>query len=156
MMAAATGDAVACVCLAPSTPSRAVDASVTLREGVFGPEEYGITDRTAMEQPTMPDLDDGEREVALAALGNESRWARDERKAGIVVESMPCPLLIVTGANDTQWPIERYEDLWLDANYVEIEDASHWGLVLSRRGLARAAPAVAGWLEQLHIAASTQ
>ena len=156
MMAAAAGDAVACVCLAPSTPARAVDTSVTLREGVFGPEEYGITNLTAAEQPAMPDLDDEEREVALAALANESRRARDERKAGIVVESMPCPLLIVTGTNDDQWPRERYEGLWLEADHVEVEGASHWGLVLSRRALAHAAPAVAGWLAQPRIATSTQ
>ncbi len=154
MMAAAAGAAVACVCLAPSTPAQTVDTSITLREGVFGPEEYGITDRTAAEQPAMPDLDHEERVVAFAALGNESRRARDERKAGIIVESMPCPLLIVTGTNDDQWPRERYESLWLDADYVAVEGASHWGLVLSRHAVAKAAPAVAGWLEQPRIAAS--
>lgn len=148
MMAAAAGDAVACVCLAPSAPARAVDTSVTLREGVFGPEEYGITDLTPADQPSMPDLDDEERAFALASLGSESRRARDERKAGIVVESMPCPLLIVTGTNDGQWPRERYDGLWLDADYVEVELASHWGLGLSRRALADAVPAVAGWLER--------
>jgi pimeloyl-ACP methyl ester carboxylesterase len=148
MMVAARREAVACVGLAPSTTARAVDPSVELRSGEFGPEEYGITSDDPDEQPAMPDLDCEEREIALASLGRESRLARDERKAGVVIESLPCPLLIVTGAADTQWPRSKYDGLWLQADFVEVEGASHWGLVLSRRALAQAAPAVVAWLER--------
>ena len=148
MMAAAGGDAAACVCLAPSVPARQVDASVALRAGEFGAEEYGITSQDPDRQPTMPDLDAEERRIALASLGRESRLARDERKAGVVIQSLPCPLLIVTGAADSQWPPERYDDLWLEADQIVLEGVSHWGLVLNRRALATAVPSVLRWLDR--------
>jgi pimeloyl-ACP methyl ester carboxylesterase len=148
MMIAAEGVASACVALAPSTPTRHRDTHVTLRTGEFGPEEYGIPDRNPDTQPAMPDLDREERVIALSSLGKESRLARDERQAGIVIESIPCPCLIVTGTADTQWPRERYHDLdlWLQADYLSIDGASHWGLVLSRRALETMIPAVLRWL----------
>jgi pimeloyl-ACP methyl ester carboxylesterase len=146
MMTAADGLASACVGLAPSTPARHRDANVTLRWGEFGPEEYGIRDRNPDDQPAMPDLDRDERGIALSSLGKESRLARDERQAGIVIESLPCPVLIVTGTADTQWPRERYDHLWLKADYLSVDGASHWGLVLNRRALESVAPAVLRWL----------
>lgn len=148
LMAATTGDAAACVALAPSSPARTRDASIPLRPCVFGPEEYGITSRGADDQPAMPDLDREERAVALVSLGPESRLARDGRKAGIVIESLPCPLLIVTGAEDRLWPRATYDGLWLPAERIDIAGASHWGLVLNRRALAQAVPAVVGWLDK--------
>jgi len=63
MMAAMLRNAWACVGLAPSTSARVFDASVALRIGVFGPEEYVM----------------------------ESRMVRDERKAGIVIARRPVP-----------------------------------------------------------------
>ena len=59
--------------------------SVPLRDGVFGAEEYGIVDRDPDRQPAMVALDRDERLIALESLGLESRLARDERKAGIVL-----------------------------------------------------------------------
>ncbi|MDA1216170.1 MAG: hypothetical protein O2812_04785 [Chloroflexi bacterium] len=115
------------VALAPSTPSQEIDASVALREGDFGPEEYGITSRDPDRQPDMPGLDKAERALALESLSRESRFARDERRAGIVVESLPCSLLILTGTLDTQWPREKYDGLWLDAEHHSVDGASHWG-----------------------------
>ncbi|MCH7718585.1 MAG: alpha/beta hydrolase [Chloroflexi bacterium] len=147
MIAASTGEFAACVGLAPSVPARSVDTKLPLREGEFGPEEYGITSLDPADQAEMPDLDREEREVALASVGRESRYARDERKRGIVIESLPCPLLIVTGTADRQWPRERYDGLWLEADYVAVEGASHWGMVLSRRALTAILPDVLGWLE---------
>ena len=117
-----------------------------MRNGDFGPEEYGIVDKDTDNQPTMPDLDSEERGLALSSLSRESRLARDQRKRGIVIESLSCPLLIVTGALDSAWPGERYGGLWLDAEFDELEETSHWGLVLNRRALATAVPAVLGWL----------
>ena len=146
MMAAAAGHASACVCLAPSMPALATDTSLPLRHGVFGPEEYGITSRDPADQPNMPDLDAEERAVALASLANDSRLARDERRAGVVVEALPCPLLIVTGTKDDQWPRSSYDGLWLKAQQVEAEGASHWGLVLNRRVLRTLVPLVTAWL----------
>src|SRR5581483_5452832 len=51
LMLAAEGLATACIALAPSVPARERDASVALREGEFGPEEYGITSRDPHDQP---------------------------------------------------------------------------------------------------------
>jgi pimeloyl-ACP methyl ester carboxylesterase len=146
MMAAADGGVAACVALAPSLPARQRDPSVALRPGEFGPEEYGIHHRRPDDQPAMPDLDREERLIALGSLGKESRPARNERQAGVIVESMPSPLLIVTGSADTQWPRARYQGLWLTAEYLSAEGASHWGLVLNRRALATTIPAVLRWL----------
>ena len=148
VMAAARDLASACVGLAPSAPARSADPAAWLRPGTFGPEEYGITRPDPADQAMMPDLDLEERTVALASLGRESRWARDERARGIVVESLPCPLLIVTGTEDRQWPRARYADLHLPAAFVEADGASHWGLVLNRRALAILVPTVVGWLER--------
>jgi len=147
MMVAASG-AAACVAMAPSTPARQRDPEAPLCPGVFGPEFYSITSRDPDDQPAMPDLDRAEREIALASLGPESQLARDDRRAGIVIESMPCPLLIVTGTEDRLWPRRKYDALWLPAEHLEIDGASHWGLVLSRRALAVAVPRVIGWLEE--------
>ena len=148
LMVAAGGGAVACVGLGPSTPALAVDPTAPRRRGVFGPEEYGITSRDPAHQPAMPDLDRPERAVALGALGPESRRARDDRKAGVVIESLPCPLLIVCAADDRSWGREHYRDLWLPADALDVEGASHWGLVLNRRALASMIPAVLHWIER--------
>lgn len=147
LMAAAQSDALACVALAPSTPARSADAAAAIREGVFGPEFYGITSRDPADQPAMPDLDIEERKIALASLRKESRLARDERKRGIVIAALPCPLLIVTGSADRLWPASKYEGLWLAHDHIDVEGASHWGLVLSRRAVEAAAGEVVAWLE---------
>lgn len=146
MMAAMAGGVTACVGLAPSMPARTADTALPLRSGVFTAEEYGITTRDPDDQPAMPDLDREERQIALASLCSESRLARDERQRGIVVGSLPVPLLVVTGSADQQWPRERYRDLWLTADHLTVDGASHWGLVLNRRALQHAIPAVLGWL----------
>jgi pimeloyl-ACP methyl ester carboxylesterase len=148
LMVAATGVAGACVGLAPSTPARQLNTSVALRTGEFGEEEYGITSRDPDAQPAMPDLDREERMIALASLGRESRRARDERQRGIILEALPCPLLIVTGTRDRAWPRERYNNLWLTADYLSVEGASHWGLVLKRSALGSMIPEVLRWIAQ--------
>jgi pimeloyl-ACP methyl ester carboxylesterase len=114
-------------------------------------EDYAddvVTGRDPDRQPAMPDLDRAERSIALESLGPESRLARDERQAGIVVGRIACPLLIVTGTADQQWPRRRYDDLPIPAGHIAVEDASHWGLVLNRRLLAVMASAVTAWLER--------
>jgi pimeloyl-ACP methyl ester carboxylesterase len=146
MIVAAQGGVTARVGLAPSTPARSVDPEAGVHHGVFGPEEYGIVGRDVDDQPTMPDLDREERGIALTSLSNESRLARDQRKAGVVIESLPCPLLIVTGAEDQSWPRSAYDGLWLNATHVEVARSGHWGLVLSRRALGQSVPQVADFL----------
>jgi pimeloyl-ACP methyl ester carboxylesterase len=146
MMAAAPCRAVACVGLAPSVPARMRDASVAIRSGVFGPEEYGIVNHDPERQPMMADLDRQERGLALASLAQESRRARDERQAGIVIDTLACPLLVATGTADAQWPRTRYADLHLPRQHLEVSGASHWGLVLNRRVLPDLVSAVVDWI----------
>jgi pimeloyl-ACP methyl ester carboxylesterase len=146
MMVAAAGFASACVALAPSAPARQVDEHMPLRHGAFGSEEYGITSLDVADQPAMLDLDAEERAVALASLGLESRFARDERKRGVAIHQLRCPLLIVTGEMEPERQPTLYYDLDLPAEYVNVEGSSHWGLVLNRRALARTVPAVSRWM----------
>ena len=153
LIAAARGVATAWVGLGPSPPALARDAATPLRRGTFGPEEYGITNRDVADQPTMPDLDEHERTIALATLGLESRYARDDRKAGIVVPRPPCPTLIVAGTADHTFPPATYTNMPFAADVIEADGTSHWGLVLNRRALARIVPAVLAWLDK-HLATS--
>ena len=145
---AARGLARACVGLAPSAPAATRDQSVQIRSGVFGPEEYGITSENPAEQPAMPDLDMEERSIALESASRESRTARDDRKAGIVIPSLPCPLLVVTGSEDRNWPRSAYACMHLPAEYLESPGSSHWGLVLNRRLLPKIASRVSNWLDK--------
>ena len=146
MMVASQGLGVACIALAPSMPVRKLDTSVDVRPGEIGPEEYGIVDGDTSNQTAMPDLDPEERGLALSLLSRESRLARDQRRQGIVIESLTCPFLIVTGTDDKAWPRKLYDNLWLDAEFCELAEASHWGLVLNRRALSIGIPEVLGWL----------
>ena len=147
MMVAARGRARACVGLAPSTPAARRDEGVEVRPGVFGPEEYGITSEDPAVQPTMPDLAIEERLLAIESLSPESRTARDDRKAGIVIDALPCPLLVVTGSEDRDWPRSAYAGMHLPADYLEARGASHWGLVLNRRVLPDLSKQVTDWLD---------
>ena len=113
MMVASKGHAVACVSLAPSMPAQERDSSVLIRMGEFGPEEYGITSGDPPSQTGMADLDTEERIIALSSVGLESRMARDERKAGIRIDKMTCPLMIMTGTDDEAWPFQTYQGLWI-------------------------------------------
>jgi pimeloyl-ACP methyl ester carboxylesterase len=147
MICAAGGGVSACVTLAPSTPAAAVDAARIIEAGEFDASYYGITSDDPDDQPAMPDLDREERLVALASLGKESRYARGERAAGIIVPPLACPLLVVCSEADRQWPPSRYADFALPAERMTLTDASHWGLVLSRRVLATLVPDVTAWIE---------
>ena len=147
IMVAAAGQARACVGLAPSTPVARRDDQVQIRTGVFGPGEYGITSLDPAAQPSMPDLDTQERLIALESASQESRAARDDRKAGIVVSELPCPLMVVTGSEDRAWPRSAYAGMHLRADYLESLGASHWGLVLNRRLLPDMARGTTEWLD---------
>jgi pimeloyl-ACP methyl ester carboxylesterase len=146
LMAAAPGGVAACICLEPSPPALELDESLPLRSGVFGAEEYGIAGAGPQDQPSMPDLDLKERAVALSSLGPESRRARDERKRGIVVGPLACPVLLVAGTGAGNKAVGPDDALFPGADYCEATGASHWGLVLSRRTLAKMVPVVLRWL----------
>jgi len=148
MLAAARGRVSGYVGLAPSPPARQRDASVVLRHATFDAAEYGITSLDPFDQPTMRDLDAEERRIALASLGLESRLARDERKAGVVLTALPCPALIVASTGDATFQPSAYADLPIKAERVVVDGASHWGLVLNRRLLTTLVPTVTAWLER--------
>ena len=90
-----------------------------------------------------------ERGIALASLGLESRLARDDRKAGIVLTTLPCPALVVASTGDASFPPPAYADLSVPAERLVVEGASHWGLVLNRRLVATLVPRVTAWLERV-------
>ncbi len=148
MMVAAAGGVPACVVLAPSLPAQHVDTTMSPRTGVMTAEAYGITSTDPAEQPAMPDLNLDERRIALDSCGPESLYARDDRQRGIVMTALPCPLLLVTGAADTLWPSSRYDGLWLPATRIQMDGASHWGLVLNGRALRAHIPQIVAWVEQ--------
>ena len=81
LMVAAAGDAVACVAMAPSLPTRETDASARLRRGEFGPEESGFASTSPADQQGMPDLD-----FALIHRRTACRRPAEETK-GCVSES---------------------------------------------------------------------
>ncbi|MGH2585563.1 MAG: alpha/beta hydrolase [Dehalococcoidia bacterium] len=149
IQAAAAGVAHACLALAPSAPARKRQPDVVLGSGVYDAAEYGILSRDPAEQSRMADLDLEERALALASLGSESRRARAERTAGVVVETCPVPLLIVTGSEDPDWGADKLTELHLDAERMDVPGASHWGLVLSRRALAHLREPVLTWLDRV-------
>ena len=153
MLAAARGPAVAYVGLAPSPPARQRNVSIPLRAATFDAVEYGITTLDVDDQPTMMDLDREERRIALASLGLESRWARDDRKAGVVLTALPCPALVVASRADATFPPPAYADLSVPAERLVVDGASHWGLVLNRRPLATLVPTVTAWLERVSAGA---
>jgi pimeloyl-ACP methyl ester carboxylesterase len=141
--------------LGPSTPGPLLEepASRPPSPGVFGPEAYGITDPASPSQPTMPDLDAEEIGIALASLGPESAFARQERRCGIWFDprGATSAVLVAAGERDESFPPAacRRVARFLNAGYVELPGASHWGLVLNRRALAAAWPEISGWLGKL-------
>jgi pimeloyl-ACP methyl ester carboxylesterase len=140
--------------LAPATPGPLLEAPAERRPapGIFGPEAYGITDRTSLTQPTMPDLDGEEIAVALASLGPESAFARQERRCGVWFDprGFSGAVLIAAGQRDQLFPPAHCGRVarFLGAEYLELPGASHWGLVLNRRALDAAWPGILAWLER--------
>jgi pimeloyl-ACP methyl ester carboxylesterase len=141
--------------LGPSTPGPLLEepAARPPSPGVIGPEAYGIADATSRAQPTMPDLDPEEIGTALASLGPESAFARQERRCGIWFDprGFAGAVLIAAGERDESFPPSacRRVARFLAAEYLELPGASHWGLVLNRRALDAAWPAIVAWLDRL-------
>jgi pimeloyl-ACP methyl ester carboxylesterase len=155
LMYGAVAPTVGVLALAPSTPASllAQPSGRPPEPGVFGPEVYGISDPASLSQPTMPDLEPDEVRVALASLGPESAFARQERRCGVWFHprGFMGPVMIVAGERDESFPppVCRQLARFLAADYVELAGASHWGLVLNRRALDAAWPALAAWLDRL-------
>lgn len=145
---------VGVLALGPSTPGPMLEAPAAAppRPGVYGPEAYGITSVTSPAQPTMADLDPEEIGVALASLGPESALARQERRRGVWFPPRGATgaVVVAAGERDERFPppAGRRVARFLGAEYLELSGASHWGLVLNRRALDAAWPAILGWLER--------
>ena len=146
MLYTTTHEAAACVGLEPTTPAKRASPAFRVRAGEYPPRILGMTDRPVDDQPQLPDLDLEERQTALDAISKESRYAMGERKAGVVIKSVPCPLLVAAGANY----VTRSKDLvpadWLNPDRHVVKGASHWGLVLNRRAISVTAPVISRWL----------
>lgn len=76
-------------------------------------------------------LAEEKRSIALESASHESRTARDDRKAGIVITSLPCPLLEGTGSEGGNRARSIYMVLNVLAEYLESRGSSHRGLVLN-------------------------
>jgi len=150
IMVASTGDAAACVALEPSPPTSEIDDTIALRSGAFDSTEYGIETADPEIQPSMPDLNTDERRIARSSLGQESRMARDERKRGITIEPLQCPLLLITGSGGAN-KIEDYDEPLPTAERYTAQGASHWGLVLSGRAVSKTVSAVLQWLDDADL-----
>jgi pimeloyl-ACP methyl ester carboxylesterase len=155
LMYGAVARTLGVLALGPSTPGPLLEepASRPPAPGVFGPEAYGITDPGSPSQPTMPDLDAEEIGIALASLGAESAFARQERRCGVWFDPRGATgaILVAAGERDESFPPSacRRVARFLNAGYVELPGASHWGLVLNRRALDAAWPQISGWLGRL-------
>ena len=155
LMYGAVASTLGVLALGPSTPGPLLEepSSRAPAPGVFGPEAYGIEDPTSPAQPTMPDLDAEETAVALASLGPESAFARQERRCGVWFNPRGATgaLLVAAGERDASYPPAdcRRVARFLNAEYMELPGASHWGLVLNRRALDAAWPEISGWLRKL-------
>lgn len=156
LMYGAVAPTLGVLALGPSTPGPMLEAPAAAppAAGVFGPEAYGITDAASPVQPTMPDLDPEEIGIALASLGPESAFARQERRRGVWFppRGFEGGVLVAGGERDEAFPPRacRRVARFLNADYVELPGASHWGLVLNRRALDAAWPAITAWLDRLH------
>jgi len=149
VLAAARGGFSACVAFDPDPPAATVDDSVALDYGVQQPQEigYAVEGDPALLGASMPGLDLEELRIAQSSLCGESLMMASERKRGIVVETMPCPLLEVIGGYDDDYLDEPgYHDIGMADHQIMVSESSHWGLVLDRRVLAQLMPQVLEWL----------
>ncbi len=149
VIAASRGGYAGCVALDPDPPADRVDESVEMVYGVQTPAEIGYTlDGDPFLLPYMPDLTVEERRIAQSSLCSESMLVGCQRRRGILIEQMPCPMLEIMGGLDGYYPTEpSYRGVGLADDQVVVRDSSHWGLVLSRRVLADLVPGVPDWLD---------
>jgi len=116
MMAAENLDALCLVAIEPS-PSAEIQGwrtSSTIDPGTFDPEAvYGLFPPGIRSRP-------------------ESLPARLERKAGITVPRLPCPSVVVSGA---EFPVERGSRVaeFYRCDELRFPTLDHWGLVLDHR-----------------------
>lgn len=112
LMAADSIEPAGLILLEASPPAevQGSDESVPLRTGTFDPEQvYGAFPVGVHSRP-------------------ESQLARDERKRGISVPSLPCPCLVIWCEAFPEERGRRIADLY-EAETLPIAGADHWDLV---------------------------
>ncbi|MDA1036517.1 MAG: alpha/beta hydrolase [Chloroflexi bacterium] len=150
VMAASEGGFAGCIAMDPDPPAKRHDPSLPLTYGQRTPADNGYDVSRPESLPHMPDLDIEERGIAAISLNDESHLVGSERRQGIVIERMPCPMLEIAGALGDYYPLEpSYYGEGLANERIVVPESSHWGLVLNRRALAGGLTAsVVAWLEK--------
>jgi pimeloyl-ACP methyl ester carboxylesterase len=127
LMAAEAIQPALVVLLEPSPPAEVQghDLHMHLREGLFDPQKiYG---RFPQGVPARP----------------ESQLARDERKRGISVPSLPCPSLVLWGDDFGDERGRRVAQLY-GSREMYVPGATHWDLVLDAKIPMRIGDTLAG------------
>ena len=144
-------EARAGVLLAPSTPSAvqrgATPEQIAAIPDTFGSEYYGIDLNHPTGGRALAELSPEAARRVLATLGQESGAARRQRLRGIDIpaRSIRCPLLVVHGDGDRQFPPElcqRVADYYNAETLLAAGGVGHWGVV--------AGPAVDSLTEKVH------
>ncbi len=150
VIAASQGGYAACVSLDPDPPAIQIDESVELIYEKYSPEDIGyVLDGDPYLLQGMPDLTTEERRIAQSSLCSESELMGSERRRGILIEQMPCPMLEILGGLDNYYPTEpSYHDIGMANRQIHVRESSHWGLMLNRRVLTTLLPQVLDWLDE--------
>ena len=149
VMAASRGGFSGCVAIDPDPPAAVIDDTVELEYGERSPAEIGY-DLSADPDllPGMMDLTREERTLAQRSLCKESKLMACERRRGILIDEVPCPLLEILGGLDDYYPTgPSYHSIGLADDQILVGEASHWGLVLNGRVLPGLLAQVLAWLD---------
>jgi len=149
VIAASQGGYAGCIALDPDPPVCTVDESVELVYGQHTPEDIGYTlEGNPDLLPHMPDLTTAERRIAQSSLSNESELMGSERRRGIPIDDMPCPMLEILGGLDDYYPTEpSYFGIGMASHQVLVPESSHWGLMLNHGTLPSLLSQVLDWLD---------
>ena len=156
MYAARRPQTPALVLLAPSPPAavsrETAEETIQTVPDLFGPEAYGIK----MDHPTggrvLRELGKEMAAQMLSTMSMESGEARRERLRGVVIprETVHCPVLIVHGEHDNQFPpvlMEKMVDYYEADSILAPGRVGHWGVVAGP-AVDDLAPRVDAWLRE--------
>lgn len=147
LMAARRAPISALVLLEPSAPAEVIGhrPELPLREGLFGPEAYGVTDGTL--PPAGLSVEEWRWVLERSVGARESQYARDERLRGIAVGPIGVPILVVHGDVEPN-ARERGPAVAtaLGGQSLEVSGASHWALVVGERYRRPVRGAIRDWV----------
>jgi pimeloyl-ACP methyl ester carboxylesterase len=150
VIAASQGGYAACVALDPDPPVDKINESVDFVYEKYSPQDIGyVLDGDPDLLQGMPDLTTDERRIAQSSLCSESELMGSERRRGILIDEMPCPMLEILGGLDNYYPTEpSYHGIGMANRQIYVSESSHWGLMLNRRELPTLLPQVLDWLDE--------